>query len=249
MRHVTASGPPRARVCDRYATRYARPCALPPTLCAGKYPVGLCSPVLIGGTHLWNQPERVVVTMTKAELADFARALVQEVLGCLDAAERLHSDEPQIATGTLSANLPGHEVAVGGIPIKLKTREFALLAALAQNLGRVLTQIARGGVARPASRRRRAHRGRPRSSGTCRARNRGVTHRDRARRRLQTCEGGGQSRNRAVNVRRPRRRPGAGDLGPECVRRIANRVFAETKTRYGVNAVATLMTVDCGEMR
>ncbi len=84
--------------------------------------------------------ERVVVTMTKVELADFARALVQEVLGCLDAAERLHSDEPQIATGTLSVNLPGHEVAVEGIPIKLKTREFALLAALAQNLGRVLTR-------------------------------------------------------------------------------------------------------------
>ena len=81
--------------------------------------------------------ERVVVTMTKAELADFARAVVQEVLGGLDAAERLHSDEPQIATGTLSVNLPGHEVAVGGITIKLTTREFALLAALAQNLGRV----------------------------------------------------------------------------------------------------------------
>ncbi len=37
-------------------------------------------------------------------------------------------------------NLPGHEVAVESIPIKLKTREFALLAALAQNLGRVLTR-------------------------------------------------------------------------------------------------------------
>ncbi len=125
-------------------------------------------------------------------------------------------------------------------------------------------------------------------------------------------KGGGQSRSRAVNVRRPRRRPGAGDifpmhvghvgaisscstismenesgraavdahrvavvvrelsfdllrameaavpaalaevagdLGPERLRRIANRVFAETKTRYGVNAVATVMAVDCGEMR
>ncbi len=41
----------------------------------------------------------------------------------------------------------------------------------------------------------------------------------------------------------------AGDLGPERLRRIANRVFAETKTRYGVNAVATVMAVDCGEMR
>ncbi len=41
----------------------------------------------------------------------------------------------------------------------------------------------------------------------------------------------------------------AGDLGPERLRRIANRVFAETKIRYGVNAVPTLMTVDGGEMR
>lgn len=36
----------------------------------------------------------------------------------------------------------------------------------------------------------------------------------------------------------------AGDLGPERLKRIANRVFAETKTRYRVNAVATLMTIE-----
>ncbi len=41
----------------------------------------------------------------------------------------------------------------------------------------------------------------------------------------------------------------AGDLGPERVKRIANCVFAETKTRYAVNAVATLMTIDGEEMR
>lgn len=84
--------------------------------------------------------ERVVVTMTKAELADFACAVAQEVMGRLDAAERFHSPEPHIATGMLSVNLPGHEAAVGGRLIKLKTREFALLAALAQNLGHVLTR-------------------------------------------------------------------------------------------------------------
>jgi len=37
-------------------------------------------------------------------------------------------------------NIPGHEVLIDGKPVKLKTREFALLAVLAQNLGRVLTR-------------------------------------------------------------------------------------------------------------
>ena len=80
------------------------------------------------------ESERIVVTMTKAELGDFARAVAQEVLARLDAAERLQSEEPQIATGALCVDLPAHEVTVEGTPVKLKTREFALLAALAQNL-------------------------------------------------------------------------------------------------------------------
>lgn len=75
-----------------------------------------------------------------AELADFARTVAEEVLARLDAAERLHSNEPVIATGALVVNLPTHEAVIDGAPVKLKTREFALLAALAQNLGRVLTR-------------------------------------------------------------------------------------------------------------
>jgi two-component system phosphate regulon response regulator PhoB len=84
--------------------------------------------------------DSVQITMTKAELADFARSVAEEVLARLDAAERLHSNDPVIATGTLIVNLPGHEAVVDSAPVKLKTREFALLAALAQNLGRVLTR-------------------------------------------------------------------------------------------------------------
>lgn len=86
------------------------------------------------------ESERIVVTMTKAELADFARAVAKEVLTRLDAAERLQSENLQITTGALCVNLPAHEVTVDGSPVRLKTREFALLAALAQNLGRVLAR-------------------------------------------------------------------------------------------------------------
>jgi len=85
-------------------------------------------------------PERVFITMTKAELADFGRVVAQEVLARLDAAERLHAGEPVIVTGILTVNVPGHEAVVDGTPVKLKTREFALLAALARNLGYVLTR-------------------------------------------------------------------------------------------------------------
>ncbi len=84
--------------------------------------------------------ERVLITMTKAELADFGRVVAHEVIARLDAAERLQASEPVIATGMLTVNVPGHEVLVDGAPVKLKTREFALLAALARNLGRVLTR-------------------------------------------------------------------------------------------------------------
>lgn len=85
-------------------------------------------------------PERVLITMTKAELADFGRVVAHEVVARLAAAERLHAEEPVIATGILTVNVPVHEVVVNGTPVKLKTREFALLAALARNLGRVLTR-------------------------------------------------------------------------------------------------------------
>ena len=73
--------------------------------------------------------ESVQITMTKAELADFARSVAEEVLARLDAAERLHSNEPVIATGTLMVNLPGHEAELPASvvvhPTLLVGQEFA----------------------------------------------------------------------------------------------------------------------------
>ena len=45
-----------------------------------------------------------------------------------------------IEVGKLRIDLPRHEVTIGGLPVKLRTKELALLAALAQNLGVVLSR-------------------------------------------------------------------------------------------------------------
>ena len=53
-----------------------------------------------------SDPERVLITMTKAELADFGRAIAEDIIVRLDAAKRLHNDDPLIATGTLTVIYP-----------------------------------------------------------------------------------------------------------------------------------------------
>ena len=45
-----------------------------------------------------------------------------------------------IEVGRLRIDLPRHEVSIGGQLVDLRTKEFALLAAFAQNLGIVLTR-------------------------------------------------------------------------------------------------------------
>lgn len=45
-----------------------------------------------------------------------------------------------IETGNLRVDLSRHEVTIAGQPVKLRTREFALLAAFAQNQGIVLSR-------------------------------------------------------------------------------------------------------------
>ena len=45
-----------------------------------------------------------------------------------------------IEMGNLRIDLPRHEVTVGGQPVRLRTKEFALLSTLAQNLGMVLSR-------------------------------------------------------------------------------------------------------------
>ncbi len=68
----------------------------------------------------------MLITLTKAELADFGRTIAQEVIAHRD---RYAYREP--------TRPPGGRRGYAGQP---KTREFALLAALALNLGRVLTR-------------------------------------------------------------------------------------------------------------
>ena len=45
-----------------------------------------------------------------------------------------------IEIGSLRIDLPGHEVTIAGKPVELRTKEFDLLAAFAQNLGIVLSR-------------------------------------------------------------------------------------------------------------
>jgi DNA-binding response OmpR family regulator len=45
-----------------------------------------------------------------------------------------------LEVGTLRIDLARHEVTMGGQPVKLRTKELALLTTLAQNLGMVLTR-------------------------------------------------------------------------------------------------------------
>ena len=45
-----------------------------------------------------------------------------------------------VEVGDLRVDLSRHEATVGGQPLRLRTKEFGLLAALAQNLGRVMTR-------------------------------------------------------------------------------------------------------------
>ncbi len=45
-----------------------------------------------------------------------------------------------VEVGNLRIDLSRHEVTVGGQPVKLRTKEFALLSTLAQNLGIVLSR-------------------------------------------------------------------------------------------------------------
>ena len=45
-----------------------------------------------------------------------------------------------VVVGRLRIDLPRHEVTIDGQPVKLRTKEFALLATFAQNLGMVLTR-------------------------------------------------------------------------------------------------------------
>ena len=68
------------------------------------------------------------------------RELVARVKAILRRYRGDRRPEEIIDLGDIRIDLPRHEVTVGGQPIRLRTKEFDLLAALAQNLGIVLSR-------------------------------------------------------------------------------------------------------------
>ena len=79
------------------------------------------------------------VALSLSDLTAFADAIVSKAIAKLEAA-RPATVEEVIHSGPLTIDLLGHDVVVDGRPINLKPREFGLLAALAGNLGRVLSR-------------------------------------------------------------------------------------------------------------
>jgi DNA-binding response OmpR family regulator len=73
-------------------------------------------------------------------IAEFARALASELDRLRVIAPRQPQEESIIVVGALRIDLEGHEATVDGAIVALQPREFALLRALAQNLGRVLSR-------------------------------------------------------------------------------------------------------------
>jgi DNA-binding response OmpR family regulator len=68
------------------------------------------------------------------------RELVARVKAVLRRAESGGSRGQVIAIGNLSLDLARREVAVGGVPVVLRTKEFDLLAALARDVGIVFSR-------------------------------------------------------------------------------------------------------------
>jgi len=65
-----------------------------------------------------------------------------ELLARIRASLRVHSGElvdPIIEAGALRIDVPGHEVQLDGVPVKLSPKEFDLLVVLARAAGRVCT--------------------------------------------------------------------------------------------------------------
>ena len=68
------------------------------------------------------------------------RELVARVRAILRRYQTGQKPSDTVEVGRLRIDLPRHEVAIDGQPVKLRTKEFALLATLAQNLGIVLSR-------------------------------------------------------------------------------------------------------------
>ncbi len=77
---------------------------------------------------------------TASQMAALARALVAELDRLRLSAFEQPQDGRRVVSGPLSVDIAGHEAAVDDAPIDLQPREFALLKALALNVGRVMSR-------------------------------------------------------------------------------------------------------------
>ena len=68
------------------------------------------------------------------------RELVARIKAILRRCQTGQISNQSIELNKLRINLTGHEVSINNIPLQLRTKEFALLAAFAQNLGTVFSR-------------------------------------------------------------------------------------------------------------
>jgi DNA-binding response OmpR family regulator len=78
--------------------------------------------------------------LSREQTRELARALAFELVRLRLIESVQPQTENRIVSGPLSVNIKAFEVVVADSIIKLKPREFALLKALAQNLGHVLSR-------------------------------------------------------------------------------------------------------------
>jgi len=82
----------------------------------------------------------VVRILHPSQTIELAKALASELDRLSLMAPRHPPGENRIVTGVLSIDIGGHEAVVADSVVDLKPREFALLKALAENLGCVLSR-------------------------------------------------------------------------------------------------------------
>ena len=79
------------------------------------------------------------ITLSESQLEALAARIAEKIVANIGAAPITMAHEI-VVLGSLKVDLTAHQAFVGDTLIHLKPREFALLVALAQNAGRVLTR-------------------------------------------------------------------------------------------------------------
>jgi len=74
------------------------------------------------------------------QVASLAKALASELVRLRPIAPQQSENKTRLSIGPLCVDIDGHEALVHGASMALNRREFALLKALAQNAGRVLSR-------------------------------------------------------------------------------------------------------------